>query len=146
MRFDVREFRPEDHAQAHALWESIDGVGLSGADSFENIARFLERNPGLSFVATDDGVVFATILCGHDGRRGLIHHLAVSPAHRRRGVGRELVSKSLAALRRDGIQKCHLLVFHQNSDGREFWKRVGAEERLTLGLFSLSTEQSAARK
>lgn len=76
----------------------------------------------------------------------MIHHLAVSPAHRRRGVGRELVSKSLAALRRDGIQKCHLLVFHQNSDGREFWKRVGAEERLTLGLFSLSTEQSAARK
>jgi ribosomal protein S18 acetylase RimI-like enzyme len=139
MSIDIRAFRPEDHAQARALWESTEGVGLSNADSFENIARFLERNPGLSFVATNGGVVFATILCGHDGRRGLIHHLAVSPAHRRRGVGRELVSKSLAALQRDGIQKCHLLVFHQNSDGREFWKRIGAEERLTLGLFSLST-------
>ncbi len=139
MSLDIRAFRPEDHAQARALWESIEGVGLSSADSYENIARFLERNPGLSFVATDDEGVFATILCGHDGRRGLIHHLAVSPTHRRRGVGRELVAKSLAALRREGIQKCHLLVFHQNSEGREFWKRIGAEERLTLGLFSLST-------
>lgn len=64
MRFDVREFRPEDHAQAHALWESIDGVGLSGADSFENIARFLERNPGPSFVATDDGVVSPLFCAG----------------------------------------------------------------------------------
>lgn len=139
MSLDIRAFRPEDHTQAHALWESTDGVGLSSADTFENVARFLERNPGLSFVATDDGAVFATILCGHDGRRGLIHHLAVRPTHRRRGVGRELVAKSLAALRREGIQKCHLLVFHQNSEGREFWKRIGAEERLTLGLFSLST-------
>ena len=139
MSAEIREFKLEDHAQALALWKSIDGVGLSGADSLENVDRFLRRNPGLSFVATDDDAVVATLLCGHDGRRGLIHHLAVASAHRRKGLGRALVSHALMALRHDGIQKCHLLVFHQNAEGRAFWQRIGADERTTLGLFSLTT-------
>lgn len=135
----IRAFEPSDHAGARAVWQSLEGVGLSSADSFESIARFLERNPGLSFVATDNGAIVATILCGHDGRRGLIHHLAVVPRYRRRGLGRDLVVRALAALRRCGIEKCHLLVFHQNAEGRAFWQGIGAEERTTLGLFSLTT-------
>ena len=139
MSLDIRVFRPDDHAQAHALWLSTEGVGLSSADSLESITRFLQRNPSLSFVATTDDVVVGTVLCGHDGRRGLIHHLAVASAHRRKGLGRALVNEALAALRRADIEKCHLLVFHENSEGRAFWLRIGAEERTTLGLFSLST-------
>jgi N-acetylglutamate synthase len=43
MGLEVRTFRAEDHAQAWSLWQSMEGVGLSEADSFENICRFLER-------------------------------------------------------------------------------------------------------
>jgi ribosomal protein S18 acetylase RimI-like enzyme len=139
MTVDIRIFRSDDHARARALWEQDPGVGLSSADSFENIARFLERNREMSLVALDDDALIATILCGHDGRRGLIHHLAVAPAYRRRGIARSLVDRALAALRREGIQKCHLLVFNDNQAGHAFWRSIGAEERTTLGLFSLST-------
>jgi len=139
MTLDIRVFEPEHHAQARGLWESTEGVGLSEADSFENVRRFLERNPGLSFVATDNQLVVATILCGHDGRRGLIHHLAVASSHRRRGLGRALVRRALSALHQEGIQKCHLLVFNGNVSGRAFWDRIGAEERTALGIFSLLT-------
>jgi len=139
MTLDLRAFTPDDHSQARALWEATEGVGLSSADSFDNIGRFLERNPGLSFVAVDGAAVVATILCGHDGRRGLIHHLAVAPRYRRAGLGRALVSRALSALRSEGIEKCHLLVFDENGAGRTFWNRVGAEERTTLGVFSLKT-------
>lgn len=139
MSLDIRPFEPEDHAAAWALWESTDGIGLSRANSFEGVARFLRRNPSSCFVATDKGVLVGTILCGHDGRRGLIHSLAVGSAHRRRGLGRALVTRALAALRQEGIEKCHLLVFNENADGRAFWKGIGAEERTTLALFSLPT-------
>lgn len=139
MGVEIRVFEAGDHAQARVLWESTDGVGLSDADSFDNIRRFLERNPGLSFVAADNQALVATILCGHDGRRGLIHHLAVAAAHQRRGLGRALVQRALAALHKEGIQKCHLLVFEQNASGRAFWDRIGAEERATLRIFSLPT-------
>lgn len=139
MNTEIRAFEVGDHAQAHALWESMAGVGLSSADSLENIATFLRRNPGSSFVAVSDGRVVATILCGHDGRRGLIHHLAVAPKARRQGAGRALVERALAALRREGIEKCHLLVFNDNTDGRAFWRGIGADERTTLDVFSLQT-------
>jgi len=144
MAIEIRAFRADDHAQALALWEATAGVGLSSADSFDNVARFLARNPGLSFVAVEDDVAIATILCGHDGRRGLIHHLAVATPYRRAGLGRALVARALAALREEGIDKCHLLVFDENGAGRAFWKSIGAEERTTLGVFSLLTRADGA--
>jgi N-acetylglutamate synthase len=139
MSIDIRVFTSDDHAAALKLWQASEGVGLSDADSFENIGRFLERNPGLSFVATDTGRVVATILCGHDGRRGLIHHLLVAPTHRRQGLGRALLKRALAALGQANIQKCHLLVFRDNAEGMAFWHGIGAEERVLLALFSMPT-------
>jgi hypothetical protein len=38
------------------------------------------------------------------------------------------------------IDKCHLLVFRDNRAGQAFWRAIGAEERVSLTLFSLMTE------
>ena len=64
---------------------------LSAADGRAEIASFLARNPGFSQVALEGGKLVATILVGHDGRRGLIHHLVVAEGARHRGLGRRLV-------------------------------------------------------
>ncbi|MFN3991429.1 MAG: GNAT family N-acetyltransferase [Tabrizicola flagellatus] len=80
-----------------------------------------------------------TILVGHDGRRGLIHHLAVATDRRRSGLGRRLVAAGLAALRAQGIDKCHLMVFANNAEGAAFWTGIGATRRSELDLYSLAT-------
>lgn len=136
----IRPFTEADYAAAKQLWESTPGVGLSSADEAEPIAQFLRRNEGLSFVAEHQGAIVGTILCGHDGRRGLIHHLVTAPTIRRLGIGKALLEQGLRALRAQGIQKCHLLVFQNNTDGLEFWRAVHAEERRELALFSMNTE------
>ena len=41
----------EDYETIVALWQAIDGVGLSAADKRTNLARYLDRNPGFSLVA-----------------------------------------------------------------------------------------------
>jgi ribosomal protein S18 acetylase RimI-like enzyme len=51
------------------------------------IGLLLAGNPGLSLVAELDGAVVGAVLCGHDGRRALIYHLAVAASLRRRGIG-----------------------------------------------------------
>jgi predicted N-acetyltransferase YhbS len=84
------------------LWERSEGVGLSAADERAPIDAFLKRNPKLSFVAAAGDELIGTVLCGHDGRRGLIHHLVVAPEHRRRGVGAALLKSGLVALRGAG--------------------------------------------
>jgi ribosomal protein S18 acetylase RimI-like enzyme len=37
------------------------------------------------------GVILGAVLCGNDGRRGYLHHLAVAAEWRRRGIGKALV-------------------------------------------------------
>jgi ribosomal protein S18 acetylase RimI-like enzyme len=139
---DLRPFQPSDYPAALALWQSTPGIGLGESDKREAIEAFLARNPGLSFVACEDGEILGTILCGHDGRRGLIHHLVVAPSHRRTGLGRRLLGSALGALGETGIIKCHLVVFKTNPDGLAFWRAMSATERTELALFSLATEHA----
>lgn len=126
----------EDYDKAYALWSSTDGVGLSDADSKDNIKVFLERNKGLSLVCEDNNRIVGTILCGHDGRRGYIYHVAVDKDYRHKGIGRELVSRCLKGLAREGITKCHLFVFLDNDPGHEFWTAVGWERREDIVVYS----------
>lgn len=119
-----------------SLWKRIEGLGLSSADERPAMRTYLERNPGLSLSAWEDDRLIGTILCGHDGRRGYIHHLAVDQDYRRSGIGNMLVDRALSSLKKLGIQKCHLFMFENNEIGRQFWKDAGWTERTDLTIFS----------
>ena len=49
---ELREMLPSDYPACRGLWESTPGVRLVAADSGEALASFLQRNPGMSFVAS----------------------------------------------------------------------------------------------
>ncbi|MEY2573557.1 MAG: N-acetylglutamate synthase, partial [Verrucomicrobiota bacterium] len=83
----TRAFVMADYDEAIALWTGVEGVEVCEGDSREEIAEYLQRNPGLSRVAEADGKIVGAALCGHDGRRGWIYHLAVASTHRRLKVG-----------------------------------------------------------
>ena len=136
MSTQIREMSIADYETMYALWQNTEGIGLSDADSKEGIKRFLERNPGLSFVACDGDEIVGAALCGHDGRRGYIHHLAVAKSHRKQGIGKSLVGRCMFALMQIGIAKCHLFVFDDNQEAIKFWNKVGWTERVELMLMS----------
>lgn len=125
-----------DYPAVRALWESCEGVGLNDADRPEALQAYLRRNPGMSFVARRADAVVGAVLCGHDGRRGYLNHLAVDPHFRHRGIARDLVSHCLEALAKAGIAKCHLFIFNTNQEGRDFWRRIGWELRDDLAVAS----------
>ncbi|NQX46700.1 GNAT family N-acetyltransferase [Paenibacillus tritici] len=132
-----RSMTIDDYEAAYRLWENTAGMGLSEADSRTEIARYLERNPGISQVCVEeDGTLAGTAMCGHDGRRGYLYHVAVHSGSRGKGAGREMVARCLEKLREEGILKCHLMVIGTNSLGRSFWNSVGWQERDGLVLFS----------
>ena len=123
-----------------ALWRRCEGVGLSEDDSRSHTEAYLDRNPGMSFIAMAGDMVVGAVLAGHDGRRAYIHHLAVAPAYRRQGVARQLVDRCLVALADVGIRKCHLLVFNSNTKGIAFWKAMGWTLRSDVGILSKTIE------
>ena len=133
----IRPFEISDHAAAVQLWRITEGIGLSESDSPENIAAYLQRNPGMSFAAVSGEALIGAVLSGTDGRRGYLHHLAVDPAWRGLGIGRQLVAHCLQALRRAGLPKCHLFLFRANRSGRQFWEHIGWSLRSDLDVVSI---------
>src|SRR5262245_17614338 len=111
----------EDYDASYALWAGTEGMVLSSSDSREEVANYLTRNPGCSFVCTKGDRLLGTVLSGHDGRRGFLYHVAVAPDQRGQGIGTELVRLGLAKLREQGITKCHLFVLAGNEIGQSFW-------------------------
>ncbi len=125
MDIEYRIMTMEDYSEAYDLW-IICGNGLNDKDdSPEGIGKYLKRNPSTSFVATCDGKVVGVILCGHDGRRGIIQHACVSPDYRRLGIGNRLVELALEALKDEGINKVLLVAFKKNEGGNAFWEAQG---------------------
>ena len=134
--FEIREFLAGDIAAALDLWRRSEGIGISDADHPDCLREFLSRNAALSRVAISGENLIGTILCGTDGRRGYIHHLAVAPESLRKGIGRALLEATLSALQRIGIRKCHAFVFQSNPFGELFWERSGWQRRDDLHVFS----------
>jgi ribosomal protein S18 acetylase RimI-like enzyme len=126
---EIRPMRAEDFPHMAALWKTSAGVRESLGDTPEGIAMYLARNPGMSLVAEAEGRIVATVLCGHDGRRGFIHHMAVAETHRRMGIARAMVERCLKTLAAAGIPKCHLFVAPENESGKAFWRSIGFELR-----------------
>jgi ribosomal protein S18 acetylase RimI-like enzyme len=125
---EIREFSINDYEAAVGLWQRVEGLEIAEGDDREGVAQFLARNPGLSRVATDGSAIIGVALCGHDGRRAHIYHLAVDPAFQGRGLGKRLLDESLEGLRRTGVKRVIIMVADDNPSGREFWKRSGYEE------------------
>ncbi len=137
---DLRALAVCDVEACLDLWARTPGVGLSSADDAESVSRFIERNAGLCWCfATNDRIV-GTILCGSDGRRGYLYHVAVDEEFRREGLGRRLVEAATRSLRSTGIEKCHAMVFASNDVGRSFWVRSGWQLRDDLVVFSRNIE------
>ncbi len=122
----LRPLAIADYDAVRQLWEQTEGMRLNESDTREAIALFLDRNPELSLVITaPTGGIIGAVLCGHDGRRGYLHHLAVDRAERGQGLGRLLVNECLRRLRAQGIPKCNIYLFATNEAGRSFWLHEG---------------------
>jgi len=133
----ITEMIIQDYPDVFTLWQNCEGIGLHGKeDSAEGISSFLQRNRGLSFIAREDGRIVGAVLCGHDGRRGYLHHLAIDANFRRKGIGRILVKQALSKLWMAGIRKCHIFVIADNVEGLAFWQRIGWSERTDVKLAS----------
>lgn len=122
---DIRPMTMDDYEEVYRLWTLAEGLSVEEDDDRDRIALYLQRNDGLCFVATCGTQMAGTVLCGHDGRRGILRHLVVHPAFRGQGLGRSLVNRCLSALDGQGIRRCNLFVLDDNVSGRRFWEHLG---------------------
>ncbi len=138
----IRPLQDSDIAASLMLWRHVEGLSLrEDSDQPAAIKHFLARNPGLSFVAdAPDGTLIGSVLCGHDGRRGFVYHLAVSPGSRRKLCASSLLNASLRGLALQGITRCHAFVHIDNQAAQGFWRHVRGELRRDIGVYTIFIE------
>ena len=135
-KISYQPFTMNDYEECIELWKHSPGIALSTADMHGEIEKFLEENKGLCFTARDVGRLVGAVLCGSDGRRGYLYHLAVAMDHHKQGIGQELSRLALKALKQQGIQKCHIFVVADNVEGMRFWQKTGWKKRDDIFVMS----------
>lgn len=129
----IRLMTVQDYEAVYAIWSETAGMGLRALDDTrDGIEKFLIRNPLTNFVYLVGDSIVGVILCGHDGRRAYIYHMAVLAAYRGQGIGSLLVDKTMDVLKAEGIHKAALVVYGDNQVGNDFWEKKGFIKREDL--------------
>ncbi len=121
---DVRPFRPTDEDDVVELWRRC-GLVRPWNDRRRDVARKLDAQPDLFFVAVAHGEIVGSVMAGYDGHRGWINYLAVAPEARAGGIGRALMGHAERALGALGCPKVNLQVRAQNESALAFYQRLG---------------------
>ena len=137
----IRPMTIDDYDEVFEMWQTTSRRALSAADERDQMERYLRRNEGMSQVAVVDGKIVGTVLAGHDGRRGFIHHMAVLPEYRRRRIGHSLAEKAIEKIRAEGIDKTHIFSYQNNEIGQNFWRDFGFEKRDDVFVYSYDNHQ-----
>nr|WP_070961235.1 GNAT family acetyltransferase [Hyphomonas sp. Mor2] len=133
--YNIRPFAPEDEPAIIALWDLVFPGEAAWNHPPDVIARKKRVQPEFFFVALEAGVAIGTVMAGFDGVRGWVHHLAVHPDHRRKGLASDLMRAAESGLKSMGCAKLNLQVRSTNLGVIEFYQSLGfaVEDRASLG-------------
>lgn len=118
------------------LWAAC-GLTRPWNDPLADLVRAAEGPSSTVVGAVSDGQLLGTVMVGHDGHRGWVYYVAVDPAHRGRGLGRELMVAAEAWLLEREVPKLQFMVRADNTDVVAFYEHLGyADQNVTvLGRF-----------
>ncbi|MFH1982283.1 MAG: GNAT family acetyltransferase [Pseudomonadota bacterium] len=120
----IRPFQRRDKAAVISLWSEC-GLLAPQNDPGKDIARKMKIFPEGFLVGEADGRIIATCMAGYEGHRGWINYLAVSPTHRRQGVGRQILATAEILLAAAGCPKINLQVRSSNTGVIAFYMAAG---------------------
>ncbi|MFH1804851.1 MAG: GNAT family N-acetyltransferase [Pseudomonadota bacterium] len=88
---------------------------------------FALQSPNANLLVWDDvnNVLIACILAGHDGHRGWIYYVGVTPDHQKTGLGRKIVTAAEDWLRACGVWRMQLMVRSENSAMQDYYRHLG---------------------
>jgi ribosomal protein S18 acetylase RimI-like enzyme len=132
---EIRPFADADEPAVIALWREVFPDEPAHNDPATVIRLKRAVQPELFLVAASGPDVIGTVMAGYDGHRGWIYTVAVSPRHRRQGVGTALIRRAEEALTALGCPKVNLQVRATNRGVVAFYEAVGyaVEERVSMG-------------
>ena len=101
----------------------------------ERDLRFALKGPASTvLVGKVDGVLMASVMAGHDGHRGALYYLSVSPERQGKGLGRAIHDAAVSWLREHGVWKINLMVRSDNDQVKGFYEALGYDTNDVLSF------------
>jgi ribosomal protein S18 acetylase RimI-like enzyme len=131
----IRPYTENDRPAVAALWRAVFPDAPTWNHPETDIQRKLAVQRDLFLVAELDGELAGTAMSGYDGHRGWVYYVAVSPRHRRQGIGSALMKAVETRLAAIGCPKINLQVRADNHQVVAFYRKLGyeIEERTSMG-------------
>jgi ribosomal protein S18 acetylase RimI-like enzyme len=130
---EVRPFSIENEQAVITLWQKC-GLVQPWNIPHLDIQRKLKVNPELFLVGIVGVKIIATAMGGYEGHRGWVNYLAVDPAFRKKGFGRQLMAEIENRLLALGCPKINLQVRTDNIPARGFYSRIGYKDDNVISL------------
>lgn len=121
----IRRSTAEDEKMVIALWASCN-LTVSANDTSKDFqfARG-KQNSDILLGVNETGKIISSIMVGHDGHRGWIYYVAVNPAFRHQGIGRQMITAAEEWLKERKVAKIMLMIRDTNTQVIDFYKRLG---------------------
>ena len=130
---EIQLFSIENEQAVIAIWQKCDLVRPWNNPHLD-IQRKLKVSPELFLVGTMGVKIIATAMGGYEGHRGWVNYLAVDPAFRKKGFGRQLMAEIEKRLLALGCPKINLQVRTDNTSALEFYSRIGYKDDNVISL------------
>ncbi|MDD5190646.1 MAG: GNAT family acetyltransferase [Dehalococcoidales bacterium] len=122
--FTIRPYAASDQTEVIALWQKSNLL-RPWNNPQRDIARKLTVNPELFLVGVIEGIIVASVIGGYEGHRGWVNYLAVDPAYRKRGLGKQIMNVIADKLLSLGCPKINLQVRADNFEAMKFYEKIG---------------------
>jgi len=135
VRVEIRPYADTDEESVVALWSQVFDDMPAWNHPQTDIKHKLKVQPQLFVVATIERDLAGTAMAGFDGHRGWVYYLAVSPRHRRQGIGTLLMRRVERDLVHVDCPKLNLQVRARSEQAVKFYQSMGytIEERVSMG-------------
>ncbi len=134
--YKIIPFNREYRDQVIDLWNAVFNYETAHNDPSVIIRKKEDFGDDLFFMAAAGSrEVIGSVMAGYDGHRGWIYSLAVSPRHRRKGIGRALMRHAEESLSALGCMKINLQIMEGNEGVESFYRDLGytTEKRISMG-------------
>jgi ribosomal protein S18 acetylase RimI-like enzyme len=132
----IRTATDADLAAVLELWRQADAEPTH-TDDLASLRRLIVRDPEALLLLIADGGgggggggIVGSIIAGWDGWRGSIYRLAVAPAYRRSGCGRQLLAAAEERFVRAGAVRAQAIVVSTDEQANGFWSSSGWEQQV----------------
>ena len=124
---DIQPFEQSQLKLVIELWQRCELI-KPWNDPVHDIQFCLASTDSELLVLTREEKAIGTVMVGHDGHRGWVYYLAVSPVFQRSGYGRLLMETAEEWLQEREVPKLNLMIRGGNKKVVDFYRRLGFED------------------